>query len=283
MRALLVTSVCVGLLAGCVSRPGRNIEGDMPLFVSDAVRKSVSAPTKLRPPTYVIAVLENAQEIDRRGNLGLIETRVRQRITTGWHDDLILGATGIDIYRSKSGDDNARAKFRNTSLCGMVMLASEYALDSNFKGTRMLQAGAVFVPITVTESEQYRHRVRLSKFIGDPMKVCGPTPGGSFEYRTESERQVRSEGNVVSSNKQVTIDTMVTCRVGANPLPAKGLNAALPGDYLPVSCDHKANVENVERTRFAWLIDAGMYLPLEEVNWRETVKTGYGRIELRAP
>ncbi|WP_422098492.1 hypothetical protein [Variovorax sp.] len=275
------SAACVMLLlAGCASRPGRDIDGDLALYIAEPVRQRFAGTPRAEPLATASALnfFENRQELELKGNLGLISV-VRQQAHANWQQGQLLLVTGSDVAREKIGDNNARARFRGMSLCGLVPVFSEHAVGMQVNRTLVMPIGAVFIPVEVTDDVYFSYRYRMSRFEGDPAQLCAPAPGGSFTYRTETERQVKENGGRFARfNKQVTINDAVSCRAAPGVQPLSQITPGAKGSYLRVDCEHKDNIENLQRRSLAWLVDAGVYLPLEEVGWQGTIKTRYPRL-----
>ncbi|WP_155248157.1 hypothetical protein [Variovorax paradoxus] len=226
---------------------------------------------------------ENRQEQELKGNLGLVSI-VREQAHMTWQQGQLLLIVGSDVGREKTVDNSARARFRRMTLCGLVPVFSESAVGLRLNNTVIVPAGKSFVPFDTALDASLSHRYRLSKFDGDVATLCAPSPSKTFSYRTETERQVKEvNSRGPDFNKQVTINDSVTCRTGSDVQPLSQLNPGAKGLYLRVECEHKDNVENLQRRSLAWLVDAGMYLPLEEVGWQGTIKTRYARFGYATP
>lgn len=280
---LLVFALLV--LTGCASRPGRDIQGDLALYMPEPIRQRFASAPRAESLVAAPALnfFENRQEQELKGNLGLVSV-VREQAHVTWQQGQLLLIAGSDVAREKTMDNSARARFRSMTLCGLVPVFSESAVGLRLNNTMVLPVGKSFIPIDTSMDASLSHRYRLSRFDGDVATVCAPSTGKIFSYRTETERQVKEvNSRGPDFNKQVTINDSVTCKAGSDVQPLSQLSPGAKGSYLRVECEHKDNVENLQRRSLAWLVDAGVYLPLEEVGWRGTIKTHYVRLGYTTP
>jgi hypothetical protein len=85
---------------------------------------------------------------------------------------------------------------------------------------------------------------------------------------------------VYSSNKLRTLTDSATCTVGPQAMPATDLGAGLPGKYVPVTCSYAEDGKPPREGAYAFLLDAGIYLPVQvQLNEHQTNTSRYTMVE----
>lgn len=266
-------------LAGCASS-GTPIDRDIELVIAPSVDAALAAHRPTLPVAAELAALDAVVSIDHKGNFGRIDTSEQQQAFQ-WQADGRLASTSTGTYRTPEGSASAWTA-TSTSVCGLVPVLSEAASRTDSRLTTAIPAGGVFVPFGFSSQSQGGSRGRLVAFSTNAANLCAPAPGASFTYQTTREEQRRFEGKMLSSNKLHTITESVACTVGAVEQPAKALNAALIGGWLPVSCTHSEPSKPARKSEFAFLRASGLYVSLStQLNEYQTNSARYTAVRFR--
>jgi len=148
------------------------------------------------------------------------------------------------------------------TVCGMfdALAATSTNLSTNLTG--IMPIGKIFVPFGMKKSFAADSLARITKFDVDPVVLCQPVAGSSFDYAVQSEVQYSVSPGPAASPKTTVVTLRGRCEASQR-MPATGLLAGLRGDYIEVTCSSSNDTGRPLSRKLAYLVDSAFYLLLE--------------------
>ena len=180
--------------------------------------------------------------------------------TETWYEPLGQGLWGaITVLRRVDG----AGVQQHLTVCGMFDAISTSTRKVSQELTASMPIAKVFVPFTIKTDMAVDSSAKLTKLVVDPTTICLPAPGAAFAFQTSTARQLRASPSVDSAPRTFTVGIAEQCKASER-LPASSLAADLRGDYLDIICAGATDSGHATTKRFAFLLDSGIYLLLEE-------------------
>ena len=148
------------------------------------------------------------------------------------------------------------------TVCGMfdALAATSTNLSTNLTG--IMPIGKIFVPFGMKKSFAADSLARITKFDVDPVALCQPVAGSSFDYAVQTEVQYTVSPGPTASPKTTVVTLKGQCEASQR-MPAIGLLGGLRGDYIEVTCSGSNDAGRPLSRKFAYLVDSALYLLLE--------------------
>ncbi len=254
------------MLAGCMSAASwKRADGDVALQI----------------PPSVLAKLEGLEGGAGQSRLVSIKRRVDDAATGnfGMHfysnselmlsaQDRLLQVAEVRRWAPPDAPTTGVLVADASSVCGLVDILRE---EQDVAHGSFSMAIGNFIHTQSSTASMFR-RSRLDT-LESSVALCRPVAGTSFSYRVVHAMQRHWVGPKI--NQLATIDRTFRCTVGAVAHQGSELTPAVRGDYLDVKCTAASTDGDHESTNYAFLIDGGLYLPLEATDAAGTRKYKY--------
>lgn len=226
----------------------------------------------------VASVVEQIQAIPVEHALARVRftsTALPSRVTTVGDSAYELLPSGLWGVTTLARINGGNSRERILSLCGLQELASTREGKVEANSTVVAPVGKVFLPLAIATtrdvSQTYRtFRLRLTPSL---TAVCAPAEGSSFEYQTDSELVLRSQGGLVSSNRAFTLTHSWKCTAGRRE-QWDGVAGASATVVIPVTCEGTNSMASgTTTTRWFYIPGAALFLRLGTTN--EKVSSTY--------
>jgi hypothetical protein len=266
MRALLVL-IGPALLAACATTaPGENIvTTDLPLFVADSLVPVLQQHARADAGPTTWTTVRDAERLTFAASPG---GSIDEWRATGSAGGLL--STEVLSRSLPNAVDRFAVQGRRTSLCGLVDVLTESTATQSTDVT----------PAVGTLHSRYATRTRLTALSSTAPVLCVPQPGTRFTVHVEFESWRHLVNRVHDLRRQSSVTVDMACEVGATGRRASELNAALTGDWLEVDCLHTVAGNAPRRIRWAYLVEARRYLPIEERTEHHLFKIRYKDVAL---
>lgn len=180
--------------------------------------------------------------------------------TETWYEPLGQGLWGaITALRRVDGTGVQQ----HLTVCGIFDAISTSTRNVSQDLTASIPIGKVFIPFTIKTNMSVDSSAKLTKLVVDQTTICAPAPGASFAFQTSMARQLRASPSLDASPRTFSVGTKAQC-TASERLPASSLKADLRGGYLDILCVGVTDSGKALTKRFAFLLDSGIYLLLEE-------------------
>jgi hypothetical protein len=180
--------------------------------------------------------------------------------TETWYEPLGQSLWGaITLLRRVDGTGVQQ----HLTVCGIFDAISTSTRKVSQDLTASIPIGRVFVPFTIKTDMSVDSSAKLTKLVVDPTTICLPAPGAAFAFQTSTARQLRASPSIDSSPRTFSVGITEQCKASER-LSASSLKADLRGDYLDIICSGVTDSGKAITKRFAFLLDSGIYLLLEE-------------------
>jgi hypothetical protein len=258
------------LLAGCASIADNAFE----LTIPDALRPAMA--THLRQGNGAAEALSYNEKWTYDHKLGTRPAYADEQVVLERQADGLF-VSSAHVSMSPASADSASGLSKSVTVCGLVPVLVESASAMNAQFTTAV-GGA---PFGFSSSTQASTRLRLSK-LSASSDFCSPKLGSEFTIHAESQYQRKSKTSIFSGNIQRTLVEDTTCTVASEYGDGKSLHPAIKGDYVSVSCRTEGGLRDPRSTRYAYLVDMGVYALLEEVTDWQTGKASFQTVQYKA-
>jgi hypothetical protein len=231
-------------------------------FVLDpTVQNLVAAQVKgYKPPASRVEI--TARDENVRGSSNFRATAKERYVA----QENGLWGVGLEIIQ---GPFNSTGSGARLSLCGHTTLLNVASTSNTSTNLGIIPLGGLFIPFGIRQTNNPTTRAQVTAFTTDAQSICSPIPGSRFRVGVERETLV-----VLPSGQRHELRESVreTCEVAAEPRSATELGAGSRGQALLVTCERALKNGRTDTARYAYLTEAGLYLPLR-IPSDDTIRT----------
>lgn len=268
------------LTLGACATPGVSIDHDIELSIPKSVEASIANHQPLFPVSTELVSLNSVVTINHKMNVGPVGSG-DHRQNLAWAANGRLISTVSNMFRTPDGSGSAFVS-TSTSLCGLVPLMIESNSQSISNLTTVTPIAGAVIPFDFNNKYQITTRSKATSFNTSAPNLCMPVAGKSFAYQLTRLEQRKFAGKTLSSNKLHIINEDAECIVGNTELPARTLNSSFVGTYLSVDCSYIESSKPVRKSKFAYLITSGLFVPIVvELNEYETHESLYKTLKYK--
>ncbi len=224
---------------------------DEALTVDASVRNAVG-PVGSSPPRSPLKRAQFKLELPLRPNAPYTEI-------DSLYEPLGNGLWGVMSTLKRPNGSGAQ---QLVTVCGMfeALAATSTSLSTTLTG--IMPIGKLFVPFGMKKSFAADSLARITKLDVDPLALCQPAAGSSFDYAVQIETQYALSPGTTASSKMNAVTLKGRCEASQR-MPATGLHGGLRGDYIEVTCSGSNDAGKPLSRKFAYLVDSALYLLLE--------------------
>ena len=254
---IIFIPVVIGL-AGCAS-PWKDTTTELDMTVPREVsgRLDQHVPPIPKAPLRTIAFRES---LDAFGNFGKLVHYDYVAKYSSSSKGILEEVISADL-QAPPNPVTGTERITANSLCGLVDVKREGRASTTQQVGSSVAVGGAFVPITTKIASESHQKSRLDDFTTTATNLCSPAPKMAFSYQAKRELNRKLKFALTDSHAARTSQTSANCAVDEKLFPAQELHASIRGNYLKVTCDFLEDGEKGS-SRYAYLIDSGMYLKL---------------------
>jgi hypothetical protein len=152
---------------------------------------------------------------------------------------------------------------QTVTVCGIFDAVSLSGSSVGSDTPLILPLGKIFVPFGVQRTtSKLNVTSKMTSLRVNPTAACVPKAGESFDFEAKMERELIISGPVPST-RVIPVVLRGHCDI-SNAIPASALNPGFIGAYLPVTCQRTTQSGASSSVSYAFLIDSGIYVLLDE-------------------